>query len=57
MSFSFGKWKGFINESKLRVFDFDDTLVRSQSKIKVTNPDGTVEHLTSAEYAIRVEDP
>jgi FMN phosphatase YigB (HAD superfamily) len=57
MSFSFEKWKGFINESKLRVFDFDDTLVRSQSKIKVTYPDGTVEYLTSAEYAAQGENP
>jgi hypothetical protein len=57
MSFSFEKWKGFINESKLRVFDFDDTLVRSQSKIKVTHPDGSVEHLTSAEYASQGENP
>ena len=57
MSFSFEKWKGFINESKLRVFDFDDTLVRSQSKIKVTHPDGSVEHLTSAEYATHGENP
>jgi len=57
MSFSFEKWRGFINESKLRVFDFDDTLVKSQSKIRVTYPDGTVEHLTSAEYAAQGEDP
>ena len=57
MSFSFQKWRSFINESKLRVFDFDDTLVRSQSKIKVTHPDGSVEYLNSAEYAVRREDP
>ena len=57
MSFSFEKWRGFINESKLRVFDFDDTLVKSQSKIKITRPDGTVEHLTSAEYAHHAENP
>ena len=57
MSFSFEKWRGFINESKLRVFDFDDTLVKSQSKIKVTQPDGSTEHLTPGEYAIEGEDP
>ena len=57
MSFSFEKWKGFINESKLRIFDFDDTLVKSQSKVKVTKPDGTTEELTPGEYAIEGEDP
>ena len=57
MSFSFEKWRGFISESKLRVFDFDDTLVKSQSKIKITRPDGSIEELTPGEYAIEGEDP
>jgi len=57
MSFSFEKWRGFINESKLRVFDFDDTLVKSQSKIKITRPDGSTDELTPGEYAIEGEDP
>jgi len=51
MSFSFKKWRSFINESKLRVFDFDDTLVKTASKVKVTYPDGTTEDLSSEEYA------
>jgi len=57
MSFSFKKWRSFITESKLRVFDFDDTLVKSQSKIKITRPDGSIEELTPGEYAIEGEDP
>ena len=57
MSFSFEKWRGFINESKLRVFDFDDTLVKSQSKIKITRPDGSTDELTPGEYAIEGENP
>jgi len=57
MSFSFEKWRGFINESKLRVFDFDDTLVKSQSKIKITRPDGSTDEQTPGEYAIEGEDP
>jgi len=57
MSFSFKKWRSFINESKLRVFDFDDTLVKSQSKIKITRPDGSTDELTPGEYAIEGEDP
>ena len=56
MSFSFKKWRSFITESKLRVFDFDDTLVKSQSKIKVTRPDGSIEELTPGEYATQGED-
>ena len=51
MSFSFKKWRSFINESKLRVFDFDDTLAKTASKVKVTYPDGTTEDLSSEEYA------
>jgi len=56
MSFSFKKWRSFITESKLRVFDFDDTLVKTASKIKVTYPDGTTEELSSEEYAEQGED-
>jgi len=55
MSFSFKKWRSFITESKLRVFDFDDTLVKSQSKIRVTRPDGSIEELTPGEYATQGE--
>ena len=46
------KWKSFLNETKLRVFDFDDTLVKTDAKVKVTYPDGRVESLSPAEYAV-----
>ena len=39
-------------ERKLRVFDFDDTLIKSGSKVIVTHEDGTVEELTPAKYAV-----
>ena len=39
-------------ERKLRVFDFDDTLVKSGSKVIVTHEDGREEELTPAEYAV-----
>ena len=39
-------------ERKLRVFDFDDTLVKSGSKVIVTHEDGTVEELTPGQYAV-----
>ena len=38
-------------EQKLRVFDFDDTLVKSNSRIHVTNK-GKRKTLTTGEYAI-----
>jgi len=38
-------------EKKLRVFDFDDTLVKSNSRIHVTNK-GKKKTLTTGEYAI-----
>lgn len=37
---------------KLRIFDFDDTLVSSNSKVKVTNKMGKVFYLTPGEYAV-----
>ena len=46
------KWKSFLSETKLRVFDFDDTLVKTDAKVKVTYPDGNVEELTPGEYAV-----
>ena len=41
----------------LYVFDFDDTLVHSQSVIRVAHADGTTSELTSAEYATYEEQP
>lgn len=41
------------NESKkLRIFDFDDTLAISNSRIKVSGGDGKVFYLTPGEYAV-----
>jgi hypothetical protein len=39
-------------EKKLRVFDLDDTLVITNSKVHITKASGEVIHLTPAEYAI-----
>ena len=35
----------------LHVFDFDDTLVSSDSKVAITQEDGTVKYLSSEDYA------
>ena len=50
-------WRKFLKESKLRVFDFDDTLVKSDSRIKITHQDGTEEFITPAEYAVQEKNP
>lgn len=41
----------------LRVFDFDDTLVKTESNIYVIHADGTKETLTPAEYAVYDQRP
>ena len=41
-------------EKKLRVFDFDDTLVHVDATIHITHEDGTKSGLTPAEYAVYV---
>lgn len=41
-------------EKKLRVFDFDDTLVHVDATIHITHKDGTKSGLTPAEYAVYV---
>ena len=46
------KWKAFLSESKLRVFDFDDTLVKTDATVGVTYQDGTSERLTPGEFSI-----
>ena len=47
-----------LNEDKkLRVFDFDDTLVKTTSFIYVTHKDGKKEKLTPGEYAVYKEKP
>lgn len=37
---------------KLRVFDFDDTLATSNSRVKVNHADGTSTMMTPGEYAV-----
>jgi SAM-dependent methyltransferase len=39
-------------QKKLRVFDFDDTLVKTDAKTYVTHSDGSVSALTPGEYAV-----
>ena len=46
------KWNSFLGESKLRIFDFDDTLVKTDARVEVTYPDGRKESLTPGEYAV-----
>jgi hypothetical protein len=41
-----------IQGKKLRVFDFDDTLVHVDATIYITHKDGSKEGLTPAEYAV-----
>ena len=41
-------------EKKLRVFDFDDTLVHVDATIHITHKDGTKSGLTPAQYAVYV---
>ena len=45
-------WNHFLNESKLRVFDFDDTLAVTDADVMVTRADGTEFRLSPAEYAM-----
>jgi hypothetical protein len=44
-------------EKKLRVFDLDDTLVKTNSKVHLTRASGEVMHLTPAEYAVYEKEP
>ena len=45
------KWKNFLKESKLRVFDFDDTLVKTDASVKVTLSDGKIITLDAEQFA------
>lgn len=51
-----GRWS-MIPEKKLRVFDLDDTLVHSNSKIHIKQADGDILDLTPAQYAIYDKEP
>jgi phosphoglycolate phosphatase-like HAD superfamily hydrolase len=45
----------FAEDKKLRVFDFDDTLVKTASFIYVTHKDGRKSKLTPGKYAVYKE--
>lgn len=47
----------FVEDKKLRVFDFDDTLVKTSSYIYVQHKDGKESKLTPGQYAIYKERP
>jgi phosphoglycolate phosphatase-like HAD superfamily hydrolase len=47
----------FVESKKLRIFDFDDTLVKTNSFIYVTHKDGKTSKLSPGEYAVYKERP
>lgn len=47
----------FVEDKKLRVFDFDDTLVKTSSYIYVKHKDGRESKLTPGQYAVYKERP
>ena len=47
----------FTEDKKLRIFDFDDTLVKTTSYIYVTHKDGRKSKLTPGQYAVYKERP
>lgn len=47
----------FIESKKLRVFDFDDTLIITKSFIYIKTKDGKEKKLTPGEYAVYQEKP
>ena len=47
----------FVESKKLRVYDFDDTLVKTTSFIYVTHKDGKTSKLTPGQYAVYKEQP
>ena len=47
----------FTEDKKLRIFDFDDTLVKTNSFIYVTHTDGKKSKLTPGQYAVYKEKP
>lgn len=40
------------NSKKLRIFDFDDTIAKSNSRVMVTHKNGTTSKLTPGQYAV-----
>ena len=47
----------FVESKKLRIFDFDETLVFTKSYIYVKQPNGKEKKLTPGEYAVYNEKP
>jgi phosphoglycolate phosphatase-like HAD superfamily hydrolase len=47
----------FFENKKLRVFDFDETLVKTNSYIYVTHTNGKTNKLTPGQYAVYKEKP
>ena len=47
----------FTEDKKLRIFDFDDTLVKTNSFIYVTHKDGKTSKLSPGQYAVYKEQP
>ena len=45
-------WREYLREDKLRVFDFDDTLAYTDSKILLRKADGTTLEQTPGEWAV-----
>ena len=52
MKRTLSQWNHFLNESKLRVFDFDDTLAVTDADVTVTRSDGSTFKLKPSEYAV-----
>jgi FMN phosphatase YigB (HAD superfamily) len=50
-------WRKYLNESKLRVFDFDDTIAKSDSNIHITTDTGEALVMTPGEYATHEINP
>jgi len=50
-------WRQYLNESKLRVFDFDDTIAKSDSNIYITTGAGEKISMTPGEYATHKINP
>ena len=50
-------WRKYLNESKLRVFDFDDTIAKSDSNIHITTDTGERIEMTPAQYATHKINP
>jgi FMN phosphatase YigB (HAD superfamily) len=57
MKLLFENWKKYLNESKLRVFDFDDTIAKSDSNIHITTDTGEKIQMTPGEYATHKTNP